>query len=194
MLDIIKSKDAELLIFLNNLGNEKWDSFWLTITNQFNWIPLFVIILVLIYIRFGLKKTLFSLLFIAILVAFSDQFTNLIKNTTERMRPCNTAELQEYLRQFSYKPRGYSFWSGHASLSTTFTTFIILLLRSKFKFIYFLILFPIVFGYSRVYLGVHYPGDITVGYLSGIVLGTLFYKLYSLLYLKIFKENLVQSN
>lgn len=194
MLDIIKSKDAELLIFLNNLGNEKWDSFWLTITNQFNWISLFVIILVLIYIRFGLKKTLFSLLFIAILVAFSDQFTNLIKNTTERMRPCNTAELQEYLRQFSYKPRGYSFWSGHASLSTTFTTFIILLLRSKFKFIYFLILFPIVFGYSRVYLGVHYPGDITVGYLSGIVLGTLFYKLYSLLYLKIFKENLVQSN
>lgn len=194
MLDIIRSKDAELLIFLNNLGNEKWDSFWLTITNQFNWIPLFAIILVLIYIRFGLKKTLFSLLFIAVLVAFSDQFTNLIKNTTERMRPCNTAELQEYLRQFSYKPRGYSFWSGHASLSTTFTTFIILLLRSKFKFIFFLILFPIVFGYSRVYLGVHYPGDITVGYLSGIILGTMFYKLYSLLYLKIFKENLVQSN
>ncbi|MCH2033475.1 MAG: phosphatase PAP2 family protein [Tenacibaculum sp.] len=194
LLDIIRSKDAELLIFLNNLGNEKWDSFWLTITNQFNWIPLFVIILLLIYIRFGLKKTLFSLLFIAVLVAFSDQFTNLIKNTTERMRPCNTAELQEYLRQFSYKPRGYSFWSGHASLSTTFTTFIILLLRSKFKFIYFLILFPIVFGYSRVYLGVHYPGDITVGYLSGIILGTMFYKLYSLLYLKIFKENLVQSN
>ena len=194
MLDIIRSKDAELLIFLNNLGNEKWDSFWLTITNQFNWIPLFVIILLLIYIRFGLKKTLFSLLFIAVLVAFSDQFTNLIKNTTERMRPCNTAELQEYLRQFTYKPRGYSFWSGHASLSTTFTTFIILLLRSKFKFIYFLILFPIVFGYSRVYLGVHYPGDITVGYLSGIILGTMFYKLYSLLYLKIFKENLVQSN
>lgn len=194
MLDIIRSKDAELLIFLNNLGNEKWDSFWLTITNQFNWIPLFVIILLLIYIRFGLKKTLFSLLFIAVLVAFSDQFTNLIKNTTERIRPCNTTELQEYLRQFSYKPRGYSFWSGHASLSTTFTTFIILLLRSKFKFIFFLILFPIVFGYSRVYLGVHYPGDITVGYLSGIILGTMFYKLYSLLYLKIFKENLVQPN
>ncbi|AUC14325.1 phosphatase PAP2 family protein [Tenacibaculum sp. SZ-18] len=194
MLDIIKSKDAELLIFLNNLGSEKWDAFWLTVTNQFNWIPLFVIILALIYIQFGLKKTLFSLLFIALMVTFSDQFTNLIKNTTGRIRPCNTVELQEYLRQFTYKPRGYSFWSGHASLSTTFTTFIILWLRRKFKFIFFLILFPLVFGYSRVYLGVHYPGDITVGYLSGIVLGTLFYKLYSLLYLKIFKENLVQSN
>lgn len=190
-LDTIRSNDADLLIFLNNLGNEKWDSFWLTITNQFNWIPLFVIILILIYLRFGLKKTLFSLLFIAVMVAFSDQFTNLIKNTTERIRPCNTAYLQEYLRQFSYKPRGYSFWSGHASLSTTFSVFIILLLRSKFKFIYFLLLFPMVFGYSRVYLGVHYPGDISVGYLSGILFGFLFYKLYSFLYQKVFKESLV---
>ncbi|MFY7672375.1 phosphatase PAP2 family protein [Tenacibaculum sp. MEBiC06402] len=190
-LDIIKTKDAELLIFLNNLGNEKWDSFWLTITNQFNWIPLFVIILVLIYVRFGLRKTIFSLLFIVVLVAFSDQFTNLIKNTTERLRPCNTAWLQEYLRQFSYKPRGYSFWSGHASLSTTFTVFIIFLLRSRFKFIYLLFLFPLIFGYSRVYLGVHYPGDISVGYLSGILFGTLFYKLYCILFEKIFKEKLV---
>ncbi|CAL2081884.1 phosphatase PAP2 family protein [Tenacibaculum sp. 190524A05c] len=190
-MDSIISKDAELLIFLNNLGNEKWDSFWLTITNQFNWVPLFVIILLLIFWRFGLKKTLFTLLFITVLVAFSDQFTNLIKNTTGRLRPCNTLELQEYLRQFSYKPRGYSFWSGHASLSTTFTVFIILLLRSRFKFIYLLVLFPMVFGYSRVYLGVHYPGDITVGYISGIVFGTLFYKLYSFLYSKIFKEQLV---
>ena len=190
-LDTIRSNDADLLIFLNNLGNEKWDSFWLTITNQFNWIPLFVIILILIYLRLGLKKTLFSLLFIAVMVAFSDQFTNLIKNTTERIRPCNTSYLQEYLRQFSYKPRGYSFWSGHASLSTTFSVFIILLLRSKFKFIYFLLLFPMVFGYSRVYLGVHYPGDISVGYLSGILFGFLFYKLYSFLYQKVFKESLV---
>ena len=55
-MDSIISKDAELLIFLNNLGNEKWDSFWLTITNQFNWVPLFVIILLLIFWRFGLKR------------------------------------------------------------------------------------------------------------------------------------------
>lgn len=190
-LDIIAAKDAELLIFLNSLGSEKWDLFWLTITNQFNWIPLFVIVLILIYLKFGLKKTIVTLIFIALFVAFSDQFTNLIKNTTQRLRPCNTEELQGYLRQFKYKPRGYSFWSGHAALSTTFTTFIIFLLRNRFKMIYILLVFPIVFGYSRVYLGVHYPGDITVGYFSGIAMGTMFYMLYRILYQKLFKETLV---
>lgn len=191
MLDSLIAKDKELLIFLNNLGSEQWDSFWLAITKQFNWIPLFAIILVLVFIKFGVKKSLFILLFIAVLVAFSDQFTNLVKNLTGRIRPCNTPELQEYLRQFSYKPRGKSFWSGHASLSTTFTTFIILMLRSRFKFIYLLVLFPMIFGYSRLYLGVHYPLDVSTGYVSGIILGTLFYKLYSFLHTKIFKEELV---
>lgn len=190
ILDALIEKDKALLIYLNNLGNEKWDALWLTITNQFNWIPLFIVILLVLAWKLGVKKTAFTLLFIVVLVAFSDQFTNLIKNLTGRIRPCNALEMQEYLRQFSYKPGGKSFWSGHASLSTTFTTFIILILRKKIKYIYFLVLFPLIFGYSRIYLGVHYPVDVTVGFLSGIVLGTIFYKLYSFLFLKIFKERL----
>lgn len=189
-LESIVNKDKEVLIYLNNLGSEQWDAFWLFITNQFNWVPLFALILFLIFKRFGLKKGIFTLLFLVVLVAFSDQFTNLIKNLTERTRPCNVSELQEYLRQFSYKPGGKSFWSGHASLSTTFTTFIILIFRKHYKFIYFLVLFPIVFGYSRIYLGVHFPVDVTCGYLSGIFFGYLFYKLFQFLFLRVFKEKL----
>ncbi|WP_299624368.1 phosphatase PAP2 family protein [uncultured Tenacibaculum sp.] len=190
LLDALIAKDKALLIYLNNLGSEQWDAMWLAITHQFNWIPLFVVILGLITWKFGVKKTLFTLLFIAVFVAFSDQFTNLVKNLTGRTRPCNAIDMQEYLRQFSYKPRGKSFWSGHASLSTTFTTFTILLLRNKIKYIYLLVLFPLVFGYSRIYLGVHYPIDVSTGFLSGIVIGTLFYKLYRILFQKIFKEAL----
>lgn len=189
-LEDIIAKDKELLIYLNNLGSEQWDAFWLFVTNQFNWIPLFAFILILIFKKFGIKQGVFTLLFIAILVAFSDQFTNLIKLLTNRTRPCNVPELQEYLRQFTYRPRGKSFWSGHASLSTTFTTFIILLLRNRFKFIYLLILFPILFGYSRIYLRVHYPTDVTCGYVSGIIIGFLLYKLYQFLYSRVFKENI----
>lgn len=188
--DALIEKDKALLIYLNNLGNEYWDTMWLTITNQLNWIPLFAVILALIIWKFGVKKAIFTLLFITVFVAFSDQLTNLIKNLTGRTRPCNTLELQEYLRQFSYKPGGKSFWSGHASLSTTFTTFIILLLRKRIKYIYILILFTLVFGYSRIYLGVHFPVDVTVGYLSGIILGTLFYKLYKFLFKITFKISL----
>lgn len=188
MIDKLVQIDRELLIFLNNLGSETFDSFWLTITKQFTWTPLFLLILFLVFKKLGAKKGAFTLLFIVILVAFSDQFTNLVKNLTERVRPCNVEDLQTSLRQFTYKPRGYSFWSGHASLSTTFSVFIFLLLRKKVKYMFLLFLFPLIFGFSRIYLGVHFPIDVTTGYISGIVLGTLFYKLYQKLHLAVFKE------
>ncbi|MGB1043263.1 MAG: phosphatase PAP2 family protein [Tenacibaculum sp.] len=181
MLENILQKDKELLIFLNNLGSEQWDGFWLTITNQFTWTPLFALILFLIFKNFGLKKGLFTLLFIVVIIAFSDQFTNLIKNFTHRLRPCNDETVNGFLRSFTYKPRGFSFWSGHAALSTTITTFVILILRKHVKFIYIMILFPMIFGYSRIYLGVHFPVDVTTGYITGVFFGTLFYKLYTLL-------------
>lgn len=190
-LNSIIEKDTQLLIYLNNLGSEQWDSFWLFVTDKLNWIPLFVIVLGLLFVRFKLKKTLFILLFIAVLVAFSDQFTNLIKYFINRTRPCNVPELQEHLRQFTYRPGGKSFWSGHASLSTTFTTFIILLLQNRYRFIYVLILFPILFGYSRIYLRVHYPIDIVSGYFSGILLGFLSYKVLHFFFYRIFKERLL---
>lgn len=178
-------KDKELLIYLNNLGSEQWDVFWFAITNQFSWTPLFAFVLFLVFKKFGWKKGVFTLLFIAVIVAFSDQFTNLVKNTTERLRPCNTEGVKEYLRQLSYRPRSFSFWSGHAALSTTITTFMILLLRKHYRLIYLMVLFPLLFGYSRIYLGVHFPVDITTGYLVGIILGNLFYCLYLFLEKKI---------
>lgn len=180
--------DTELLLFLNSLGSARFDSFWLAITKQFNWIPIFLIVLVYMFRQLGLKKGLFTLFFLIFLVAFSDQFTNFIKGITSRTRPCNTEALQGYLRYFSYKPRGYSFWSGHASLSTTFTVFMILMFRKNSKSIYALLVFPLFFGYSRIYLGVHYPLDVTIGYVSGIILGWLFFKLYLVIHQKFFKQ------
>ena len=181
MFDSILQKDKQLSVFLNNLGSEQWDFFWLEITNQFHWTPLFIFILVLIFKKFGLKNGLLLLLFIAIMITFSDQFTNFIKNHFERLRPCNTPSLVDKLRIFRYRPGGFSFFSGHAFVSTTIMTFLILLFRKHYKWIYFLVLFPLIFGYSRIYLGVHFPLDIATGYILGIILGTLFYKLLKLL-------------
>lgn len=177
MIESLLHKDTELLIFLNNLGSEQWDGFWLAITNQFHWSPLFALLLFLIFKKFGLKSGLLMLLFIAALVTFSDQFTNFVKHSFERLRPCNTEGVVEQLRFFTYKPGGYSFYSGHASLSTTITVFLILVLKKHYKYIWFLVIFPLLFGYSRIYLGVHYPLDILSGYLAGIFFGYLFYRI-----------------
>lgn len=182
ILNSLVALDKKVLIFLNSFGSESWDPFWLFITKQFNWMPLFVLLLLVMFYKLGLKKTLLTLLFLAVVITISDQFTNLIKYLTGRTRPCNVPELQQYLRQFSYKPRGKSFWSGHAFVSTTVTTFLVLLLRKHTRYIYFLIFFPIIFGYSRIYLGVHFPIDVTTGYIMGFTFGSLFFMLHRYLF------------
>lgn len=177
MLEDIIQKDKDLLIFLNSLGNENWDTLWLMITKQFNWIPLFLLIIFLVIKYFGWKRGGFVILSMIVLVAFSDQFTNLIKNTVGRLRPNNDPEIMHILRTF-IRPKGFSFMSGHATTSTFFTVFTILLLRDKVKAIYFMLIFPAVFAYSRLYLGVHFPIDILVGILIGTTFANLYYKLY----------------
>lgn len=169
--------DKQFLIFLNNLGSEKWDSLWLFITHQTNWIPVFVLILAFMFKYVGWKKGLFLLFFIAIMVAFSDQFTNLIRVIFKRLRPVNDLEIQHLLR-ILIKPQSFSFTSGHATTSTLVTVFIIRLLKSEFKYIWGFAIFPLFFAYSRLYLGVHFPIDILTGALNGFILGSLFYGVY----------------
>lgn len=183
-LDSLISKDRELLVQLNALGTEQWDSFWLFITNQFNWIPLFIIVLALVFKFYGWKKALVIVVSIALLITFSDQLVNLIKNTVERLRPNRDPSLNQIIRVVK-NSGSYSFVSGHATNSFANTIFLILTLRKHTKWIYLLLIWPILFAYSRVYLGVHFPLDITVGMGLGILIGISFYKLSKLALKKI---------
>ena len=190
MLESILQKDKQLLIYLNNLGNEQWDSFWLVITNQLYWTPLFVFILYLVIKSFGWKRGGFIILSMILLVAFSDQFTNFIKNTTVRLRPNNDSEIKHLLRHL-INPQSYSFISGHATTSTFFSIFTILLLKEKYKYIYVILFFPFIFAYSRLYLGVHFPIDILVGILTGILLGNIYFYFFRKIDKRLFKENFI---
>ncbi len=183
MLDVILQRDKDIILFLNNLGSEQWDSFWLLITNQLNWIPLFVFVFYLVIKTFGWKQGSFIILSMIVLVAFSDQFTNLIKNTVARLRPNNDVSISSQLR-ILITPQSYSFYSGHAATSTIFSVFVILILRQQYKYIYLILLFPLVFSYSRLYLGVHFLTDIV----SGIIAGTLLANLYFYGYKKVEKR------
>ncbi|MCI2228005.1 phosphatase PAP2 family protein [Polaribacter sp. MSW13] len=185
MVDTIIHLDKELLIFLNNLGNEQWDSLWLVITKQLYWTPLFLLVFYLVIKSLGWKRGGFAILAMILLVAFSDQFTNLIKNSVERIRPNNDPEIKHLLRTF-IKPQSFSFMSGHATTSTFFSVFVVLLLKDKFKYIYLILLFPLIFSYSRLYLGVHFPIDISVGILIGILFANIYYQLYKIADRKLF--------
>ena len=176
-MESIIQKDKDLLVFLNSLGNEQWDSFWLLITNQFCWTPLFLFVFYLVIKSNGWKRGGFIIFCMILLVAFSDQFVNLIKNSTARLRPNNDPEIKELLRTF-IRPQSFSFLSGHATTSTFFSVFTILLLREKYKYIYLIICFPVIFAYSRLYLGVHFPIDVSLGIVMGIFLAIGYFMLY----------------
>jgi undecaprenyl-diphosphatase len=185
MLEKIKSLDTELLVFLNGLGSTTYDPFWLFITKQLNWLPLFLLLLYVILKKIGTKQTLFLLLFVAILVTFTDQATNLVKNTVQRLRPCNNPEINTFMRLVQVR-KSFSFFSGHAANSMAVTTFLYCIFRTKIKYFGFLYLWPLVFAYSRIYLGLHYPLDILVGYLCGAIFGFIIYKIYQLAQQKYF--------
>ena len=66
MLEKLLSLDTQLFVFLNGLGSTTYDGLWLFITKQSNWIPLFLLLLYVIYKKLGAKQTLYLLLFIVL--------------------------------------------------------------------------------------------------------------------------------
>ena len=181
MLDRIKQIDTELLIFLNNLGNKSWDPLWVSITDKFTFLPLFILIIFFLFKKNGTKGLLVILLFISVLILFTDQFTNVVKDFTQRLRPCRLDELQGLLRDIDIRCGKYGFFSAHAANSISVTIFIINCIdESVKKFLNpVLILWVMIFSYSRIYLGVHYPLDTIFGLSFGIFSGFLFKYLYN---------------
>jgi undecaprenyl-diphosphatase len=78
----------------------------------------------------------------------------------------------------------YSFFSGHATNSMATTVFVFLIIRRYYKYALLLFLFPLIFAFSRIYLGLHFPTDILTGYAFGATFGFVFYKIYQKYILK----------
>jgi len=181
MLDRIKQIDTELLIFLNNLGDESWDPIWIAITDKFTFLPLFLLIIFLLFKKNGIKGLFIILLFISFLILFTDQFTNLVKDFTQRLRPCRLDELQNLLREIDIRCGKYGFFSAHAANSISVAVFILNCVNESVKKFLkpILILWVLFFSYSRIYLGVHYPLDTIFGLTFGLLSGYLFTCIYN---------------
>jgi undecaprenyl-diphosphatase len=177
MLEKVLALDTQLFVYLNSLGSETYDGLWLIITKQFNWIPFFLLLFYLIYKKLGIKQTGYLLIFVAVLVLATDQLTNLFKYTFQRPRPCNNPEINTFIRIVQTRT-SFSFFSGHAANTMAVASFLYFIFKNQFKYFWLLFLWPLIFAYSRIYLGLHYPIDILTGYLFGFVLGWLMYKVY----------------
>lgn len=175
-LDTLIQSDQEFLIYLNNFGSEAYDKLWLTITRPANWWPLILLWGALLVKAFGWKKGLFLFFFAAAMGGLSDVLVNVIKHATLRPRPCWQEGVLEHIRILKCT-HSYSFVSGHATTSMAVTLFMYLLLKDTFKWVWVVFVFPILFAYSRIYMGKHYPADIALGFILGTIEAILYFKL-----------------
>lgn len=177
MLETLYNFDRDLLIFFNNLGHEKYDSFWYIVTSIYTWIPLFIVFIFLFFKAYKRMSALKSFAVFLIAVSFVNLLVYLVKESVMRLRPVNEPSLAGFLRNV-YEANDYSFFSGHASNSFAITTFVVLCLRFKYKWVYFFYIWPVLFCFSRLYLGVHYPSDIIAGIAIGTIIGYVFYQIH----------------
>lgn len=155
----------------------QWDGIWMFISNKYSAIPLYLLILFFTYKQFGIKKTLVAVLFVVLLIIASDQTSNLFKYGFKRLRPCHNENIAHLIRLVGNRCGGlYGYFSAHAANSMAIAVFFGLLLRSKFPYLFsILILWAVIVSYSRIYLGVHFPLDVVTGMLIGLIYGALFY-------------------
>ncbi len=177
MWEQLQEWDTQFLIFLNNLGNSGFDPFWVFITKIEHWLPLYVLFFFLFLKTFPIRKAIFSILGTLIVLVASIGATEWAKATAERIRPNNVDLLNEQLRILQ-TPIDYSFFSGHAAVSMAVTVFVVLLLKKQYNWVSIFYIWPLLFGLSRLFVGVHYPGDIAVGGLVGLGIGYLGYRLF----------------
>ena len=166
--------DKKTMIFLNNLGNSSFDPFWILVSEKWFWIPLYIIFLYFLFKNYNKKSLFYLLLFVALGLTASDQIANIFKEGFHRLRPCHDPSLEGLIREV--KCGGpFGFYSAHASNAFFIATFLSILLKDKIKYLpYVLFLWASVVAYSRVYLGMHFPGDVVFGALMGSLLGVFF--------------------
>ena len=172
MIEVLQEIDVEILLWINHALKSDWmDAVMIFCSERFTWIPWYAVLLYFLY-KSNPKRIWINLILITCCIALADQLSSgLLKPLVARLRPCHNDSVNVKLLLINGVCGGqYGFVSSHAA--NVFAVFIFFVLKNVFQkmkyMIYVLLVWAIVVSLSRVYLGVHYPGDVLCGALVGI--------------------------
>jgi undecaprenyl-diphosphatase len=190
MLEPIIHIDTQILIFINSHYSPFFDGIMWFVSQTWPWIPIYSVLLFIIIRNYKKEKWLI-ILSVIILITASDQLSSaVIKNLFCRLRPTHNPALEGLIHiVHNYKGGLYGFVSSHASNSFALATFTSFLFRNRIFTVCALVWAGLI-SYSRIYLGVHYPGDVICGALLGFVLAAGIFKLLTV----ILKSNTIRVN